>query len=263
VQAAERVQDFFSGQLIVGFPNATAPSVGNLIKATSAGIIAGFASPPNELALENDPIDPEVDLWLAHDPDSRTFGKLPDQKTMPPLNGVSGGAVWKIVDSPLTLPRRQRLRLVAVETGYKYKKWIRCRRWSIVHRLLNEFTEFGSRGRRENGAVEVRYENELFENQEVVVDGQVFVGCTFRNVVLVYRGESNAITMNGCTFDGGHWKFAGAAAETLHFMKAMHDEMGPLGDSAIKEMLSYITGDGKARAPTIVPVGKAKGIGGP
>jgi hypothetical protein len=248
--------------LVSGFPNASATVVGNRIKPLPTGIVAGFADPPRELGMENDPIDPEADLWISHAPqESRTFGTHGDDSPMPVLFGISGGVVWKLVDSPIVLSDRQRLRLVGVQTGYRPGKWIRCRRWSVVHRLLNEFTEFGSRGRRENGAAAMRYDSKRFENQEVVVDGNAFYGCTFKNVVLVYRGESNAVTLNGCTFDGGHWKFAGAAAETVHFLKIMHDNMGQLGESMIKETLSYITGDGKARAPTIVPVGKAKEAG--
>jgi hypothetical protein len=53
----------------------------------------------------------------------------------------------------------------------------------------------------------------------VVISGQRFERCTFVNCELVFDGRPTQLIEN--TFDGCHWTFEGAAADTLGFVSAM------------------------------------------
>ena len=54
----------------------------------------------------------------------------------------------------------------------------------------------------------------------VVLDDASFCGCTFQRTVLVYSGGAPP-RLQDCTFKGVTFEFAGAAARTLAFLKAM------------------------------------------
>jgi hypothetical protein len=61
------------------------------------------------------------------------------------------------------------------------------------------------------------FEKKLFENKTVVVDGNEYVNCTFRNVVLVFRGTT-AVSMKGCELFDTNWELQGPALRTVRFL---------------------------------------------
>ena len=74
----------------------------------------------------------------------------------------------------------------------------------------------------------MKFTKQTFENQNVLLDGNEFVGCTFTKCHMEFAGmvvchlDSNRF--NDCT-----WGFIGPAGLTLSFMAAMY---GDGGDSA-------------------------------
>ncbi len=55
---------------------------------------------------------------------------------------------------------------------------------------------------------------------QISLDGQRFVGVTFRTAQLVFGGGTPPV-FEGCSFDQTTFEFVGAANMTLHFLKAM------------------------------------------
>jgi hypothetical protein len=58
-----------------------------------------------------------------------------------------------------------------------------------------------------------------FENKRVVISGQRFERCSFKNCELVFDGRPTQLVGN--SFDGCHWTFEGPAADTLAFVSAL------------------------------------------
>jgi hypothetical protein len=59
-----------------------------------------------------------------------------------------------------------------------------------------------------------------FNHETVVLDGEAFSDCEFRDCRLVYSG-GEAPSFSGCKFDKCEWKIDGAAAKTLEHLKAV------------------------------------------
>lgn len=58
-----------------------------------------------------------------------------------------------------------------------------------------------------------------FESMRVVLSGERFERCSFKNCELVFDGRPTQL--GGNNFDGCHWAFEGAAADTLAFVSAV------------------------------------------
>jgi len=74
----------------------------------------------------------------------------------------------------------------------------------------------------------MEHRDKTFENQEILLDGNVFTGCTFRNCRIVVRGEAGAI-VGACTFENAKWVLKGPAASTLQFLSQLYkaSQSGP------------------------------------
>ena len=57
------------------------------------------------------------------------------------------------------------------------------------------------------------YKDQVFENEEVVLDDNRFENCTFRNVVFAYGGGD--LVMKNCAMDRFSFRFSGALANGL------------------------------------------------
>lgn len=66
----------------------------------------------------------------------------------------------------------------------------------------------------------MKYTNQTFTNQEIILDGNQFEGCTFDNCNFVFSGGVTEI--NGCNIDPFNLTFAGAASSTLGFMREIY-----------------------------------------
>jgi hypothetical protein len=67
----------------------------------------------------------------------------------------------------------------------------------------------------------VDYKGHTFENQEVILDGNSFEDCTFRNVVFNFGGGD--LVMKNCGMDRFSFRFSGALANGLF---ALHQLFG-------------------------------------
>jgi len=58
----------------------------------------------------------------------------------------------------------------------------------------------------------------IYSHETVVLDGEVFPDCEFRNSRLVYAGGEPP-DFRGCSFIGCDWRQDGAAARTLAYLR--------------------------------------------
>lgn len=85
----------------------------------------------------------------------------------------------------------------------------------------------------------LRVEGKNFNKLNISVDYKNFVKCKFTDCVLVYHG-SEAVNIQNCTFNNVKWSFAGYAANTIEFMRAMYKDTGTGGHFAIEEVFESI-----------------------
>ena len=67
----------------------------------------------------------------------------------------------------------------------------------------------------------MKVENQTFQGQTIDLDYHEFVGCKFRDCVMIYHG-SGKFDVRGCSFDNPRFKFADAAQKTLGVLAAMY-----------------------------------------
>ncbi|NJO82905.1 MAG: hypothetical protein HC828_08845 [Blastochloris sp.] len=65
------------------------------------------------------------------------------------------------------------------------------------------------------------FQNQTYANQSLDVDDNRYVGCTFINCTLNYRGGELPLFDN-CVFRGGSIQLAGAAAQTVRYLSGLH-----------------------------------------
>lgn len=70
------------------------------------------------------------------------------------------------------------------------------------------------------------YIDQTFENTTVELDGNRYVNCTFRDVVLKYAGTG--VDMEGCRMDRFAWQFDGALASGLFTLYQLFGTQGML-----------------------------------
>lgn len=67
----------------------------------------------------------------------------------------------------------------------------------------------------------MRYESQRFQAQDVELDGNEFVHCSFTHCILIYRGGEFPI-FNGCLFVDSPVQFKGAAGRTIGLLKVLY-----------------------------------------
>ena len=77
-----------------------------------------------------------------------------------------------------------------------------------------------------------------FNHETVVLDGESFAGCEFRDCRLVYSGGAVPV-FTDCSFHGCEWKFEDAAANTLAHLKAV---WAAGAKATVQGMIKEITG---------------------
>jgi hypothetical protein len=83
------------------------------------------------------------------------------------------------------------------------------------------------------------YENSTFSNMTVDLDGVSFRNCVFQGCALRYSGGEPP-TMVDCNFYRSRFEFAGAASDTLSFMRAIYHGMGDGGKKLIEGTFASI-----------------------
>ena len=80
----------------------------------------------------------------------------------------------------------------------------------------------------------------IYNHETVLLDGQAFSDCEFRESRLVYAG-GEVPTFANCRFDACEWKFEEGATNTLAYLKVMWG----LGEKAtVQGLIKDITGGG-------------------
>ena len=60
----------------------------------------------------------------------------------------------------------------------------------------------------------------IYNHETVLMDGEVFDACEFRDCRMVYAGGEPP-SFSKCRFDGCDWRFDEAAAHTLTYLKTL------------------------------------------
>jgi hypothetical protein len=85
------------------------------------------------------PYNQQVDILLEHkvqaiDPQTNQIAELPD------FDGISGCSVWAVFEPAKSNDRiwstSRAARIVAIETSYSRKLWIRTRKWFIAKKII-------------------------------------------------------------------------------------------------------------------------------
>jgi hypothetical protein len=93
---------------------------------------------------------------------------------------------------------------------------------------------------------------QTYEALQVCIDGETFIECTFKNCTIVYSGLMVG-QIQGCRFEGCHWKFAGPARNALDFLGILYS----IGDSG-KEVVEGIFREIRRAKRSQHPAGSSK-----
>ncbi len=77
----------------------------------------------------------------------------------------------------------------------------------------------------------------IFNKETIVLDGEHFADCEFRDCRLIYRG-GEVPNFQSCRFEDCDWRLEDAAARTLALLKAM---WGVGGKASVQLMIKEIT----------------------
>ena len=80
----------------------------------------------------------------------------------------------------------------------------------------------------------------IFNHETVVLDGQAFEDCEFRDCRLSYSGGA-VPRFDSCRFENCDWRFEDAASHTLAFLKVL---WGVGGKAPVQAVIKEITGGG-------------------
>lgn len=78
----------------------------------------------------------------------------------------------------------------------------------------------------------MKFENREFRAERLELDGNEYVGCTFKSCTLVYKASGPFTLSNNRIIDGSNFEFSGAAGDTVNFMRAIW-QMGDAGRALI------------------------------
>ena len=82
----------------------------------------------------------------------------------------------------------------------------------------------------------MKFTNRTFEDQTQKLDGNEFIGCTFRRCKLQF-GATASFALSDCRFDHVRWEFTDAAAATIQCMRILYHAGGK---SLIEETFGVI-----------------------
>ncbi|MDQ3226810.1 MAG: hypothetical protein M3Q50_09300 [Chloroflexota bacterium] len=83
------------------------------------------------------------------------------------------------------------------------------------------------------------YKDKKFINQDVLIDGQRFFNCRFIESRIVFRGTA-PVQFEDCVFTECQWVFDGPAENTLRFLSALANDLGPEANAMVVNMLQGI-----------------------
>src|SRR5215204_5243773 len=81
--------------------------------------------------------------------------------------------------------------------------------------------------------------NQKFFKQDVLIDGQKFFNCEFIQSRIVFRATA-PVQFDQCVFTECQWVFDGPAENTLRFLSALANDLGPEANAMVINMLNGI-----------------------
>lgn len=88
----------------------------------------------------------------------------------------------------------------------------------------------------------MKYVDQVFEQRDVLLDGNEFIRCTFNRCRIVFRG-TGSVVLGEPTFNDCGWYFNDAAGNTVAFL-AMLYSWGPAGRMIVEEAFARTKGPG-------------------
>ncbi|MGH7965644.1 MAG: hypothetical protein ACRERD_28155 [Candidatus Binatia bacterium] len=70
----------------------------------------------------------------------------------------------------------------------------------------------------------MKFEKQIFEGQDILLDGNEFVDCAFTRCHLEFAGIMPSHGASGCTFNNCTWGFIGPANHTLAFLATLYGQ---------------------------------------
>jgi hypothetical protein len=89
------------------------------------------------------------------------------------------------------------------------------------------------------GELDMRYNNQSFFGDTVMLCGNEYLGCTFSKCKLVFSGEE-ALNMRDCLIREPEWIFTGPAGNTMKFLAASYHGMGDDGVRFVESIFNNI-----------------------
>jgi hypothetical protein len=86
----------------------------------------------------------------------------------------------------------------------------------------------------------MEYRDRDFTNESVVVDGNTYTGCTFRDCTLIYRGGELPRMLTNTIAGMLMLKFEDAAERTIQMLGATYSGMGPIGRQIVDAAIANI-----------------------
>lgn len=94
------------------------------------------------------------------------------------------------------------------------------------------------------------FRDQTIENQDVTLDGNSFMRCTFRNCRMIFRASASS-HMESCQFlDGVTFHMEGAADLTMQFLTACYHGMGDGGRDLVENTFRNIRAGRPPAPPT-------------
>lgn len=84
----------------------------------------------------------------------------------------------------------------------------------------------------------MKYIDQTFEQQDVLLDGNEFIRCTFNGCRLIFRGDGGLV-IDRPTLNASQWTFQGAAGATLKCLAALHAG-GLEGQTMVEKVIDFI-----------------------
>src|SRR5262245_2648731 len=81
--------------------------------------------------------------------------------------------------------------------------------------------------------------DQVFENQELDVDGSIFERCKFKHCRITFSAIDR-VTFKECTFTECEWIFSGSAEVTLAYLSALYRVLGPAGKELVEDIVQGI-----------------------
>ena len=84
----------------------------------------------------------------------------------------------------------------------------------------------------------MRYQNRVFKNEEIFLDGHEFEDCVFRGCTIYYRGGGFSL-LGHCDFTDCNFHLIGQAQNTARFLSMLY-RIGGKGQEAVEAVFQAI-----------------------